>query len=84
MTVLQKEVHLALAGLDANVHPQILFYAFATEYFCSLDIPLAEGMLEMIVFSANQSHGPCQVAVGVSHVILLINYTDSCSSKIFV
>lgn len=39
------------------------------KYCCSLNILLAECMLQMIVFSENQANGPWQVTVDASHVV---------------
>lgn len=82
MTVLQGEVDPALDGCELVLLDPVLCVCY--KYCCSLDTPLAEGTLETIVFSANQTNGPWQATVGVSHVILSINYTNSCYFKAVV
>lgn len=56
--------------LDASeVVPLDPVLCICYKYCCNLVILLAECMLQMIVFSENQTNGPRQVTVDVSHVV---------------
>jgi len=80
--MLQGEVGPALGRHELAPPGPVLCICY--KYYCSLDIPLADGMLETIVFSADQTDGPWRVTVGVSRVVISINYTNSCSVKMFI